>query len=161
MVSEGLIINPVTKQSNENLSICLLVFLTRCPFLFLIRTKQKSRNNCHAKSFSHVHIERHFLYHWPQTNVLTHENVGCSKGLELREKPERESSHKYYSVVFNDILYIQSHNPPFRHCPMQPLAVSQLPLHNSFSLTFMGNVSDGKPSLDGFTATRLWIQHWF
>lgn len=105
--------------------------------------------------FSHVHVERYFLNRWP---VRCIDARGWSSGRSQRESVLQN----YHSVAFHDILYVEkTHNPPSCRCPPQPWIVSQLPLHNSFSLTFIGNVWGGKLSLDDFTATNLWIQRWF
>lgn len=64
MVSEGLIINPVTKQFNENLSICVPSFwLAGHLFSSLEQHKitQKSRADMLNPYCYHAHVEGHLL----------------------------------------------------------------------------------------------------
>lgn len=112
--------------------------------------------------FSHVHVKRHLLYSWLQSDILMHESECCcegwSSGSSRRELTELSCCISD-SVSFNDILYIiKTHTVC---CPLQPWAELQLQLHNASSLTFIGNVWGVKLLLDGLAAIRWSVQHCF
>lgn len=90
--------------------------------------------------------------------------VDHSQGLELREKPVRVHRiimlyRRSFSVWWYSVNWENTHTVCH---PASVLCSLELPLHNTFSLTFIGNIRGGKLLLDGLTATSLWIQirHW-